>query len=295
MIRVLVCLMLLAAVGTIAVPAVAVAQTAARIDKKQVAKQYVEAGLAAQSAGDYDAAVTFYSKAYELVPHPTLIFNLAQAHRLAGRIELALSLYRRYLAEEPNGPQAKTARELVGEIEAHKADEARLAETARKADDARKADEARRAAEAPDDARGRPPSLVQPDRSNTVAAPAGVSTRDVAAADASPGRSQQIAGLAVGAGGVAALAIGIGFGLHARSLADQLSRDGAVYDPAKVHAGERANTIAIAGIAGGSALIAAGAVLYWRGAAQSRAAERVSLAPMLSPRTAGLVVSGALP
>jgi hypothetical protein len=110
-----------------------------------------------------------------------------------------------------------------------------------------------------------------------------------------PGHPQRIAGLATGAGGVAALAIGIGFGLHARSLSGDLSRDGAVYDPAKVRAGERANTIAIVGMAGGSALVAAGAALYWWGYTQSRSAERVSLAPMLSQHTAGLALSGALP
>lgn len=110
-----------------------------------------------------------------------------------------------------------------------------------------------------------------------------------------PGRPQRIAGLATGAGGVAALAIGIGFGLHARSLSDDLSRDGAVYDPATVRAGERTNTIAIVGMVGGSALIAAGAALYWWGYTQSRSAERVSFAPMLSQHTAGLGLSGALP
>jgi hypothetical protein len=112
---------------------------------------------------------------------------------------------------------------------------------------------------------------------------------------ARPGRPQRIAGLATGAGGVAALAIGIGFGLHARSLSDDLSRDGAVYDPARVRAGDRTNTIAIVGMAGGSALIAAGAALYWWGYTQSRSAERVALAPMLSQHTVGLGLSGALP
>src|SRR5882672_5076733 len=133
MIRLLVCLVLLGAIGAIAAPADALAQTAPSVDKKRVAKQYVDAGLAAQSAGEYDTAITFYSKAYELVQHPTLIFNIAQAHRLAGRIEQALTLYKRYLSEEPNGPQAETARKLVSAIEA------RTAEAARKADAARTA------------------------------------------------------------------------------------------------------------------------------------------------------------
>jgi len=287
MIRVPVCLVLLGAIGATTAPADAVAQTASSVDKKQVAKQYVDAGLAAQSAGDYDTAITFYSKAYDLVPHPTLLFNLAQAHRLAGRSAQALSLYKRYLSEDPNGPQARTARELVSEIEAHKADEARLAAAARKGDDARKADDARGA---------RPQQVADRGPGGPGAEAPVIAPRDTASPDVvEPGRSQRIAGLATGAGGVAALAVGIGFGLHARSLANELSRDGAVYDPAKVRAGERANTIAIIGIAGGSALIAAGAVLYWRGYAQGRSTERISLAPILSQHAAGLVLSGALP
>ena len=296
--RSLVCLVLLGAIGATAAPADALAQTAPSADKKRVAKQYVDAGLAAQRAGEYDAAITFYSRAYELVQHPALIFNLAQAHRLAGRIEQALTLYKRYLSEAPTGPEAETARELIGEIEARKA------EAARKADAARTADEARIAAVArvPDEARtaqpAQPPRPQVGDRAlgGTTADPAATLARATASPELTPpGRTQRIAGLATGAGGVAALAIGIGFGLHARSLADELSRDGAVYEPAKVHAGERANTIAIVGLAGGSALIAVGAAIYWQGYAQGRSAERVSLAPVLSQHAAGLVLSGALP
>jgi tetratricopeptide (TPR) repeat protein len=99
----------------------ALAQPAPTADKTKVAKQYVDAGLAAQGTGDYDTALTMYSKAYQLVPHPLLIFNMAQAHRLAGHIDQALTLYARYLSEDPNGAQAKTARELVAELKAHKA------------------------------------------------------------------------------------------------------------------------------------------------------------------------------
>jgi hypothetical protein len=86
--------------------------------------------------------------------------------------------------------------------------------------------------------------------------------------------------------------IGIGFGVHARSLSSELSRPMALYDPSKVDAGHRADAIAIAGMAGGTALIAAGAALYWWGHAQGQATERVSLAPMVSDGAAGLVVGG---
>ena len=117
----------------------ALAQPAPAVDKVKVAKQYVDAGLAAQSTGDYDTAITLYSKAYQLVQHPLLIFNMAQAHRLAGHVEQALALYARYLAEDPHGAQAQTAHELVAELETRKAKQVRSTEDARKADTGRKA------------------------------------------------------------------------------------------------------------------------------------------------------------
>jgi tetratricopeptide (TPR) repeat protein len=117
--RVLLRLLLLGAIGAVLAPGRVLAQSApAPVDKKPVAKQYVDAGLAAQDSGDYETAITFYLKAYQLVPHPALLFNMAQAHRLAGHIDQALSLYKQYLSEDPSSAQARTARALVSEIEA---------------------------------------------------------------------------------------------------------------------------------------------------------------------------------
>jgi tetratricopeptide (TPR) repeat protein len=275
--RVLLRLLLLGAIGAVATPGRALAQSApVPVDKKQVAKQYVDAGLAAQDSGDYETAITFYLKAYQLVPHPTLLFNMAQAHRLAGHLDQALSLYKRYLSADPSGAQARIARQLVSEIEARTTDETRTA------DDARAAPAIQAAATAPSTA--------------PAAAPPVGDVRDTASqGPPRPGRALRIAGLAAGAGGAAAVGIGIGFGLHARSLSSELSRRDAVYDPAKIRAGERANAIAIVGMAGGAALIATGVALYWWGYTQSPARERVSVAPLVLERTAGLIVSGALP
>src|SRR3954468_8745946 len=55
------------------------------------AKAYVNDGITAQNAGQFDVAISHYWKAYQLVPHPLLIFNIAQAHRLAGRIDEAIA------------------------------------------------------------------------------------------------------------------------------------------------------------------------------------------------------------
>ena len=57
-------------------------------------------------------------------------------------------------------------------------------------------------------------------------------------------------------------------------------------------AGNRANSIAIVGLAGGTTLVAAGTALYWWGYTRGRSIERISLAPIVSDQVTGLVVAG---
>jgi hypothetical protein len=102
------------------------------------------------------------------------------------------------------------------------------------------------------------------------------------------------AGLATSGAGIAALAVGTGFALHARSLSNQL-QPGGTWDPDKDAAGRRANKIAIAGFVAGGALIATGAVLYWRGRVRDRTSEKPIVAPAISDRSIGLVVIGQWP
>jgi tetratricopeptide (TPR) repeat protein len=302
-------LFVVAAVSSAAAPAVH-AQPAAPVPavtdktKAKTAKQYVDAGLAAQNTGDYDTAITFYTKAYELVPHPVLIFNIAQATRLAGRIDDALALYAKYLAADPNGSQAQTARDIVAEIQTGRANEARKADDARKAEAARKADEARKAeaAHRADDARKAEPARKAsdpPTASGLQVAQASASQPNpdrIQAADsdapAGPGRTLRLTGIATGAAGAVGLGIGIGFAVHGSSLASDVQKQ---YDPAKVNAGNRSNTIAAVGIVAGGVLVATGVTLYVWGHAKDRRADGVAIAPLVAPQLAGLVLSGSLP
>jgi len=48
------------------------------------------------------------------VPHPVLLFNIAQAHRLAGRMDQAIKAFQRFLASHPQGAEAQIARDLIG-------------------------------------------------------------------------------------------------------------------------------------------------------------------------------------
>src|SRR5689334_12813063 len=51
---------------------------------REEARKLVDEGIAAQNAKDYDKAIALFLKAFSLDPHPILLFNVAQAHRLAG-------------------------------------------------------------------------------------------------------------------------------------------------------------------------------------------------------------------
>jgi len=263
-------------------------------EKEKVAKQYVAAGLAAQNSGDYDTALIFYSKAYQLVPHPLLIFNMAQAHRLAGRIEKALALYAKYLAEDPSGAQAQTVRDIVAEIDAKKAEAAKKAEDAKQAEAARKAEDAKQAEDARR-SRELEASRAAEQKRAADAAPSPQEPATPGPTDQAPGRTLRLSGFATGAVGVVSLGLGVGFGLHARSLSSELSKPGATYSTDKVHSGETANKVAITGLIGGTVLVAAGATLYWLGHSQEKRPEGVTLAPMVSDHLAGLVVAGTLP
>lgn len=132
---------------------------AQQVDIQARAGTLVGKGLQSQEAGRYDEAIGFYKAAYDLLPHPDLLFNLGQAHRLKGDRVTALDYYRKYIALQPNGRAAKEARKWTEQIErdmraeavaeeARRAEVARLAEEARQAEAARQAETARKAAEA---------------------------------------------------------------------------------------------------------------------------------------------------
>jgi tetratricopeptide (TPR) repeat protein len=65
-------------------------------------------------AGSYDQAIVEFQVAYTKRQLPTLLFNIAQAHRKAGHWSEALALYERFLRDDP-----KSA--LLPEAEAHAA------------------------------------------------------------------------------------------------------------------------------------------------------------------------------
>jgi tetratricopeptide (TPR) repeat protein len=131
------CRLVIAALTVACIVCGGVSRAAAQASElKATAKQYVTDGLKAQEAGRYDEAISLYNKAYELVPHPELLFNLGQAHRLKGEKAIALNYYQKYLAVDSRGRGAREAGQWITQIDLELRAEA---EALRKAEEDRKA------------------------------------------------------------------------------------------------------------------------------------------------------------
>lgn len=287
----LACALSVAVVGTtVAPPRAAFAQKDDK-KKKKLAKSYVDAGLAAQEAGDFDSAVEFYQKAYDTLPHPVLLFNMAQAHRLAGHKAEALDLYKRYLADDPKGPKAKDAKGFIAQLEPEVQAEI---DAKKKADDdaaaaAAAAEQARIDAEKKQADDGKPKQ--QPD--DATPPPDDGSEPDVPDEPSSPGLGgKRIAGLVLGGVGLAGIGGGVFFGLKAKGLSDDLSEPGAPFDPDKVSQGEAAERNMFICYGVGGALVIAGAVLFIIGAPHSDAGDELAFTPAVGPDLTGIVIAG---
>jgi tetratricopeptide (TPR) repeat protein len=80
------------------------APLAGRADDPREAIEHAVKGGRAYDLGAYDEAIQEFASAYRLRDDPALLYNLAQAHRLAGHSAEALRFYRVYLIRMPNAP-----------------------------------------------------------------------------------------------------------------------------------------------------------------------------------------------
>lgn len=88
-------------------------------------KEYITRATQYFSSGEYDKAIDDYRAAYQMKQLPTLLFNIAQAQRKAGKHQEALTTYERFLKDDPKSPLAPEAEAqataMRARIEAEKA------------------------------------------------------------------------------------------------------------------------------------------------------------------------------
>jgi tetratricopeptide (TPR) repeat protein len=81
------------------------------------ARKLADKGRAFHDAADYNAAVSAFKEAYVLAPSPGLLFNIAQAYRLAGNCDEAAWMYRRFLDTNPIGSHRTLAENHLVAVE----------------------------------------------------------------------------------------------------------------------------------------------------------------------------------
>lgn len=73
----------------------------AHADPQDEARRHFATGLELVRQGDYEAGVEQFLLAYDILPHPSVLYNVARAHADAGNFEEALDYFERYLASDP--------------------------------------------------------------------------------------------------------------------------------------------------------------------------------------------------
>jgi len=89
----------------------------ARADKAVDARTLFEAGNTHFAVGEFEAAGEKYQEAYKLKPDAALLYNAAQAFRLAGKVDRALVLYKNYVLFYPKARNIDEVRKVIVSLE----------------------------------------------------------------------------------------------------------------------------------------------------------------------------------
>lgn len=88
----------------------------ARADDAADAKAHYQKATAHFAVGEYREAAAEYEEAFKLKQDPAILFNAAQAHRLAGNGPKALLLYNNVIKLYPSSPYATDSKERIAKL-----------------------------------------------------------------------------------------------------------------------------------------------------------------------------------
>ncbi len=248
-----------------------ISATSARADDRAVAREHYQKGTKLFDLGQFDDAVKEYEAAYQVKDDPVLLYNIAQAHRLAGHHERAIFFYKSFLRRMPKAPNREDVLQKIAELQ-------------------RKLDHPE-PGPAPEPT---PTPTPTPTPAPTpIARPQPLRPTPVKPAPAQAGQTMKIAGFALIGVGAAAL---IG-GVAATGLAAKYAGDATVgnrFHPDAAASLSAAQNASFAMYAIGGAAVIAGAVCVGLGYSDEAAAKktkRVQILPLLAPNYAGASVS----
>ena len=208
------------------------------------ARELFQRATRAYNLQKFEQSLELFQQAYEEKDDPVFLFNIAQCQRQLGQYDAAARSYRAYLSQAPNASNRSDVLARIADMD--------------------KAAQEQRAKQ--------PPDGTQPPGSETRTAEApppppvtGAPPAVTATAPPRGSRTLRLAGIGVGAGGVALVALGAGFAALSKSAGDTAYHS-PTYDPG---ADDRQKSFRAADIAcftvGGVAVIA-GVTMYLLGA-----------------------------
>jgi hypothetical protein len=261
------------------------AQVAAADDRTSAREHYLN-GKKAFELGQFDEAVNEYAAAYRLRDDPALLYNLGQAHRLAGHASEAVHFYKVYLNRMPSAPNREEVITKIAELE-------KLIEQQKKTANLEPNHATPLTPSGPIEG-AKPP--VEPPPPAPVPAPAPAEPPKPSWSETHPGGVMTFAGIGLGAIGLACLATGIAFGVMAKGAGDDLTKADqtmGTFDPGKQSSGKNDQLIEGVMLGIGGAVLAGGAALVVFGQLKARHARAnetqpsATLVPLLGPTVAG--------
>jgi tetratricopeptide (TPR) repeat protein len=203
-------------------------------DVETQARAHYEIALGQFRLGNYRGALEEFKAGYELARKPGFLLNIALSLRKLDQRGAARDAYRQFLTEAPaDDPHRPEVEQLIEELEG--------------------------------ELRTHPDVPLAPEPEPTTlsnAPPQLIATPPPRHRDR---RGLRIAGLTVGAAGIASLGVGIGFAVLADSTArdlNRLSETGGAFDANKDAAYHTDRIVEIATLSAGGAAVATGLVLY---------------------------------
>jgi outer membrane receptor for ferrienterochelin and colicin len=85
-------------------------------DARTEAKSHFKKGMGLISDGKYEEGISELQRAYEILPHPNVLYNIARAYAESGDLEGAVASYKKYL--EGNPQDRDEVSQIVANIEA---------------------------------------------------------------------------------------------------------------------------------------------------------------------------------
>ena len=96
--------------------ALALTSTGALADERTEARAHFKKGMSEIADGRYDTGIEELKKAYDILPHPNVLYNIARAYVDEGDLENAVAYYKKYL--EGNPKDRDEVAQIVAALEA---------------------------------------------------------------------------------------------------------------------------------------------------------------------------------